>query len=76
MPKLNENAKKIAQGHEILIIEGSTDEEEEMEKIKVEIEEKVNQIADKIIAAAEPMPDQAETKQEQKSFFGKLIGKK
>ena len=41
MPKLNETAKKIAQGHDILLIEGSTDEKETIEKIRHQIESKL-----------------------------------
>ena len=41
MPALNETAKKIAQGHEILLIEGSADEKEVIEKIKSQIESKI-----------------------------------
>ena len=76
MPKLNESAKKIALGHEIMLIEGATEEKGEMEKIKLEIEGKVNQISQKITIADEPVIEEPETKQETKSFFGKLIGKK
>ena len=38
MPQLNETAKKIAQGHNILLIEGSADEKEAIANIKAEIE--------------------------------------
>ncbi|MGA2682246.1 MAG: hypothetical protein ABSF44_10670 [Candidatus Bathyarchaeia archaeon] len=41
MPILNETAKKIAQGHEILLIEGSTEEKEAIEKIKSDIESRI-----------------------------------
>jgi DNA-directed RNA polymerase subunit RPC12/RpoP len=41
MPVLNETAKKIAQGHEILLIEGSPDEKEVIENIKSEIESRI-----------------------------------
>ncbi|MGO8807036.1 MAG: hypothetical protein ACLQO7_10635 [Candidatus Bathyarchaeia archaeon] len=42
MPVLNETAKKIAQGHEILLIEGSPDEKEVIENIKSEIESRID----------------------------------
>jgi hypothetical protein len=41
MPVLSETAKKIAQGHEILLIEGSAEEKEVMEKIKSQIESRI-----------------------------------
>jgi predicted RNA-binding Zn-ribbon protein involved in translation (DUF1610 family) len=41
MPTLNETAKKIALGHEILLIEGFTEEKEVIEKIKSEIKSRI-----------------------------------
>ena len=43
MPKLNETAKKIAQGHQILIVEGSTDNPETIKQIQQEIENRILQ---------------------------------
>ncbi len=76
MPVLSETAKKIAQGHDILLIEGSTEGEEEMEKIKLEIEDRIEQTKQKAIASNVLVDDPLKTKLETKSFFGKLIGKK
>jgi predicted RNA-binding Zn-ribbon protein involved in translation (DUF1610 family) len=41
MPALNETAKKIAQGHDIMLIEGSAEGKEVIEKIKAQIESKI-----------------------------------
>ena len=76
MPQLNETAKKIAQGHDILLIEGSTEGDEEIEKIKLEIEDRIKQINQKIVASKQAVADQQASKQETSSFFGKLRGKK
>ncbi len=43
MPQLNETAKKIAQGHNVLLIEGSTGEHEVIQNVRKEIEERINQ---------------------------------
>ncbi len=72
MPQLNETAKKIAQGHEILLIEGSTEEKDVTEKIKSDIESRIEM---KLI--------EAEVKQKMKKEktslierLGKLTGSK
>jgi predicted RNA-binding Zn-ribbon protein involved in translation (DUF1610 family) len=72
MPKLIETAKKIAQGHEILLIEGSTDEKGAIEKIKKDIEFKIEL---KLIEF-EVAKKKAENKPEAKTFLGKLAGLK
>ena len=73
IPQLNETAKKIAQGHNILLIEGSTDEPEIMARIKSEIEKS-------LVAKSPPKtssPDQPEEdKTEKKSFLNKFMGGK
>jgi hypothetical protein len=43
VPQLNEQARKIAQGNEILLIEGSTGDQEVLDNIRAEIEERINQ---------------------------------
>lgn len=68
MPKLNETAKKIAQGHEILTIEGLIEDPETIKNIKAEIE---NRIAQKT-SDGKAADEKHETKQESKSFFRKL----
>jgi ssDNA-binding Zn-finger/Zn-ribbon topoisomerase 1 len=74
MPQLNETAKKIAQGHEILLIEGSTEEKEVIEKIKTDIESRIEM---KLIEAEVNQ----KMKKEKSSFMDRLgkiteIGKK
>jgi predicted RNA-binding Zn-ribbon protein involved in translation (DUF1610 family) len=73
IPQLNETAKKIAKGHEILLIEGSIAEPEVIERIKREIL--------KSLEAKKPektlSSDQVEEdKTQKKSFLGKFIGVK
>ena len=41
MPKLSETAKKIVQGHEILLIEGSADEKESIDNIIQQIDSRI-----------------------------------
>ncbi len=41
MPKLSDTAKKIAQGHQILVVEGSTDNPETIKQIEQEIENRI-----------------------------------
>lgn len=41
MPKLNETAKKIDQGHKILLIEVFAEEKESVDNIKQPIESKI-----------------------------------
>jgi len=69
MPQLNETAKKIAQGHEILLIEGSTGEKDVIEKIKSHIESRIEM---KLIEAEVKQ----KTKKEKTSLFGRLTGSK
>jgi predicted RNA-binding Zn-ribbon protein involved in translation (DUF1610 family) len=42
MPRLNSTAKKIAEGHKIMLIEGSTGDAQFIERIKKEIEDRIN----------------------------------
>lgn len=44
LPKLSEAARKIAEGHNILIIEGSPEGQEKIAQIKGEIESRIDQI--------------------------------
>ncbi|HLN46383.1 MAG TPA: hypothetical protein VK209_11815 [Candidatus Sulfotelmatobacter sp.] len=41
-PKFSDTAQKIAQGHNILLIEGSPDEPKNVAKIKIEIQDRLN----------------------------------
>jgi pyridoxal biosynthesis lyase PdxS len=72
MPKLSETAKKITQGQNILIIEGSTETPEVIDKIKTEIEDRINQINQKTFN--ETKNQQPDNKPETTSFFSKLRG--
>ena len=68
MPKLNETAKKIAQGHGILLIEGSTDEKDTIEKIRKDIELKI----ELKLAEFETAKQKSESKPEAKTFMGRF----
>jgi ssDNA-binding Zn-finger/Zn-ribbon topoisomerase 1 len=66
MPQLSETARKITQGNNILLIEGPTDDQETINSVKRQIEERISQkTPGKQTAKA------AETK-EKKSLFFKL----
>ena len=56
VPKLSETARKIVQGHQILLIEGSPDEEDNMARIKIEIQ---NRLTEK--PAEQPDPTKPKT---------------
>ena len=43
LPRLSENARKIAKGHDILVIEGPTEGQERITQIKAEIESRLGQ---------------------------------
>jgi len=72
MPKLNETAKKIAQGHEILVIESSTIEKDAIEKIRKDIEVKINVK----LEAFETAKEKSEIKPETKTLLGRFKFKK
>ncbi len=73
MPQLNETARKIAQGHNILLIEGSADQKEAMAQIKSEIEKSLEiKPQDNSISSKQP----EENKPQKKSFMNKFMGKK
>jgi hypothetical protein len=72
IPQLNETARKISQGHDILLIEGSADDQEVMAKIKAEIEKKLDDKPQDNSLNKQPQ----EAKPEKKSFMDKFIGKK
>ena len=44
IPKLNDTAKKISEGNQIIIVEGSTDNPEAIKNIQQEIENRILQI--------------------------------
>ncbi len=73
IPQLNETARKIAQGHNILLIEGSADQKEAMAQIKSEIEKSLEiKPQDNSISSKQP----EENKPQKKSFMNKFMGKK
>jgi len=68
MPKLNETAKKIAQGHGILLIEGLTDEKSAIEKIRKDIELKIKVK----LGEFEATKPKSESKPEAKTFMSRF----
>lgn len=53
-PRFSDTAKKIAQGHNIILIEGSPDEPDNVARIKMEIQSRLN-------GRPKPSPDSTET---------------
>lgn len=72
MPKLSETARKIAKGHDILIVEGSTEAPEIIEKIKTEIQDRINQ-ATKKTPINEQQIEEPKEKLTTPTFFSKLL---
>jgi hypothetical protein len=70
IPQLNETAKKIAQGHNILIIEGPTEEKEVMDRIKSQITMSLTTNAD------EHRKEQPQKSNQKKSFLQRFGGTK
>jgi len=73
IPQLNETAKKITQGHDILLIEGSIAEPEVMARIKGEIEKRLEAKKPAITSSSD---QREENKTQKKSFLGKFMGVK
>jgi predicted RNA-binding Zn-ribbon protein involved in translation (DUF1610 family) len=73
IPQLNETAKKITQGHDILLIEGSIAEPGVMARIKSEIERRLEA---KKSATASVSDQGEEDKSQKKSFLDKFMGVK
>jgi len=69
MPALNDTAKKIAQGHEILLVEGLTEEKEAIEKIKKDIEFRIQMKKREAEVAQKKNAQKSES-----SLLGKLTG--
>ncbi len=69
MPKLNDVAKKIAQGHQILLVEGLTDNPETIKCIEKEIENRIVQLAPPPPKITE---EQKPVAKEKKSIFSKF----
>ena len=73
VPKLDDSAKKIAQGHNILLIEGFAEQEEANKKTKTQIEERLRQITQNKKTTNQPSENKPETTS---SFFSKIrVGK-
>jgi predicted RNA-binding Zn-ribbon protein involved in translation (DUF1610 family) len=70
IPQLNETARKIAQGHNIILIEGSKDEQGMMQNTEREIEDRINQ------KIGELSKQDVEKKSESSSFFNRIKGLK
>ena len=73
MPKLNDTARKIAEGHNIILIDGSTDQQELAELIKQQVQNRIDQ---KTITEPTPQPQTQPEQQEKSSFLNKLRIKK
>jgi len=69
IPALNETAKKIAQGHEILLIEGSLEEKQARKKIQNDIESRIEM---KLIEIEIEIAEKKSQMKPQKSLFSKL----
>ncbi len=74
IPQLNETAKKIAQGHNILLIEGSIEEPEVIARIKSEIEKNLETTKQAKVSSSDQQPKQDKT--QKKSFLNKFMGVK
>jgi predicted RNA-binding Zn-ribbon protein involved in translation (DUF1610 family) len=72
VPHLSENARKVAVGHNIMLIEGSTDEKEIMQRIKTEVANRINSPAHDDIAQTQLNEEKTETT----SLFKKIMGLK
>ena len=72
IPHLNETAKKIAQGHNILLIEGSADEQEGIGKLRTEIERIIEAKPQDSSISKQPEEDTPK----KKSFMDKFMGRK
>lgn len=73
IPRLNETGKKIASGHNILLIEGQIEGQESIQKIKNEIQQRINQ---KTMVSNQAENQQQKNKTESQSFFSKIGLKK
>jgi hypothetical protein len=70
IPQLNETSRKIAQGHNILLIEGSTEEKEVMDRIKSQITISLN------LGTGTPKIEQPQEGIQKKSFLQRFSGAK
>jgi predicted RNA-binding Zn-ribbon protein involved in translation (DUF1610 family) len=75
VPKLSDVTTKIAQGHNILIIEGSTETPEILDEIKKEIQDRISQRTQNR-AVNGKQNEAPKEKQATGSFFGKFLGSK
>jgi hypothetical protein len=75
VPKLSETTHQIAQGHNILIVEGSTDAPEVLGKIKNEIEDRISQVTQNKPIFEKQNEDPKQTPATT-TFFSKFLGSK
>jgi|WetSurMetagenome_2_1015567.scaffolds.fasta_scaffold05290_3 predicted RNA-binding Zn-ribbon protein involved in translation (DUF1610 family) len=75
IPKLSEVTQKIAQGHNILLIEGSTETPEVLDSIKKEIDDRISQVTQNKADNGKKIGAPKE-KQANGNFFGKFLGSK
>jgi predicted RNA-binding Zn-ribbon protein involved in translation (DUF1610 family) len=75
VPKLSETTHQIAQGHNILIVEGSTDAPEVLDKIKNEIEDRISQVTQNKTIFTKQNEDPKQ-KPATPTFFSKFLGSK
>ncbi len=66
--KLSDTAKKIAQGHQILLIEGSPESQETIDKIKTEIEFRIKQKTQREPETPAKLDNEQEEKEKQKAI--------
>jgi predicted RNA-binding Zn-ribbon protein involved in translation (DUF1610 family) len=72
MPQLSETARKIAQGHNILLIEGAIEDPEDMANIRSQIEDRITQ---KVLSNL-PEPTEDKKPEPSSSFLNKFGFKK
>ncbi len=75
VPKLSETTHQIAQGHDILIVEGSTDAPEVLDRIKKEIEDRIKLVSQNKPITLKPIEEPKE-KPAATAFFSKFLGSK
>ena len=78
VPALSETARKIAQGNNLLLVEGATEQAGVMDKVKKEIETRMTQLKQNPASGSktQPQENKQEKKSETTSFFGRFKGPK
>jgi DNA-directed RNA polymerase subunit RPC12/RpoP len=75
VPKLSETTHQIAQGHDILIVEGSTDAPEVLDRIKKEIGDRINLVVQSKPITLRPIEEPKE-RPTATAFFSKFLDQK